>query len=172
MPDITAAEAARRAGISHQAMAKAIRDGRVTRKSNGMVDSRTFQRELRDNTHPGRAKRVSGQRIEPRNGTPEQIDQQRTASSTYVTGRAAATAIKARMLELEYKRMAGEVVATEAVRKEAFEAHRRVRDLLLGMPARLAPVVAGLADAAECFREIEAEVKRICDELREWRPPA
>jgi hypothetical protein len=40
-----------------------------------------------------------------------------------------------------------------------------VRDLLLAIPPRLAPVVAGLTDPEECFKVLEKEVNAVCDEL-------
>ena len=51
------------------------------------------------------------------------------------------------------------------IQSAAFIAARRMRDLLLTVPARISAVVAGLSDSSECERVIDAEVRRALDDF-------
>jgi len=143
------ARALRRDGvrISDEVLRKAVRAGRVSPGS----DPKKAKKELRDNSHPGRGNGGGGNGA---GGAPSYNDA-RTYRETF----------KARIEELEYRRLAGELVEAAEVKRIAFARARRARDLLLSIPARCAPVVAGISDPKECLRIIEAEVNRVCDEL-------
>ena len=53
----------------------------------------------------------------------------------------------------------GELVPVSEVRKEAFALARAVRDALLGLPDRLAPMLAATQDAAQCHRLLAEELR-------------
>jgi hypothetical protein len=73
---------------------------------------------------------------------------------------------KAKLARLELRRKSGELVERRLVEQETFAYGRRIRDRLLGVEARLAPVVAGHGgDIAACAAAIRAEMRLCCEEL-------
>lgn len=53
----------------------------------------------------------------------------------------------------------GELVPAAEVRREAFALARAVRDALMGLPDRVAPMLAATADAAQCHRLLSEEIR-------------
>jgi hypothetical protein len=74
--------------------------------------------------------------------------------------------VRRKLAALELRRRSGELVDAEQVRRETFAYGRRIRDRLLGVEARLAPVVAGHGgDIPACAAAIRAEMRLCCEEL-------
>ena len=63
--------------------------------------------------------------------------------------------------ELDYRERLKELVETKQVEKEAFEAAKIVRDKLLQIPDRLAPVITGQKKESYVFKKIENEINRV-----------
>ena len=63
--------------------------------------------------------------------------------------------------ELDYRERLGELVETKQVEKEAFEMAKIVRDKLLQIADRLAPVITGQKKEAYVFKKIEIEINRV-----------
>ena len=63
--------------------------------------------------------------------------------------------------ELNYRERLGELVETKQVEKEAFEIAKIVRDKLLQIADRLAPVVTGQKKESYVFKKIEKEINRV-----------
>ena len=63
--------------------------------------------------------------------------------------------------ELDYRERLGELVETKQVEKEAFEMAKIVRDKLIQIADRLAPVVTGQKKESYVFKKIEIEVNRV-----------
>ena len=63
--------------------------------------------------------------------------------------------------ELDYRERLKELVETKQVEKEAFEAAKIVRDKLLQIADRLAPVITGQKKEAYVFKKIEIEINRV-----------
>jgi len=137
--------------ISHEGLRRAVKSGRVTPESDGTLDPKKAKKQLRENTHPGRGNGGGGNG----DGGATHYQQARTFRETF----------KAKIEELEYRKLAGELIEVAEVKRITFERSRRARDLLLSIPPRLAPVLAGVSDPKECLRLIEDEVNRVCDEL-------
>lgn len=80
--------------------------------------------------------------------------------STYMRARTMREALGAKVLELDYKRRAGELVERRSVESAVFEAFRSLRDRLLSVPALCAPAVVGLTDPREIESAITDEMRR------------
>ena len=72
---------------------------------------------------------------------------------------------RARLLEIKAKVEAGKYVEADKVRVAAFNKARIVRDNLLNIPGRLAPLMAGESDTRACFRLMDTEIRRVLAEL-------
>jgi hypothetical protein len=71
-----------------------------------------------------------------------------------------------RRLELE-----GKTLLKDDHRAIVFEFARRIRDSLLQVPSRVAPLVAAEADQRACQRIVEAEVRGVLLQLAQVGPP-
>jgi len=65
----------------------------------------------------------------------------------------------AELARLEVLQRRGELLPAAEVRAEAFALARAVRDALLGLPDRLAPMLAATQDAAQCHRLLAEEIR-------------
>ena len=86
-------------------------------------------------------------------------------ASGYQTARALHETYRARTARLEFERLSGMLVPADDVRSQAFTAARRVRDSILALPDRLAPVLAAITDPAEIHRALAAELRQALEEL-------
>lgn len=68
-------------------------------------------------------------------------------------------AVEVRTAELDYYERAGELVRADDVRRQAFDAGRRIRDALMQLPERLAPELAVEEDAHSIRARIEGEIR-------------
>ena len=75
---------------------------------------------------------------------------------------------KARRAEIEVRKMSGELVSVAEVESHAFNRARQLRDHLLSVPGRLAPVLAN-QDARECHRLLESEMNAIADDMADLK---
>jgi hypothetical protein len=73
--------------------------------------------------------------------------------------------LKRRMLELDVAEREGQLVEVEAIQKAIFERGRRVRDLLMGIPVRIAADLAAEADPAAVGILLEREMVQALEGL-------
>ena len=186
---------ARHRGVTHRAVQKAIRAGRITTNPDGTIDLSRADAEWTANTDPaGTAKYELNDQDElspgepdlstsdrdgtgvppprrpalasrPRKGSPEP-----PTTGGFLASRAVREAYRARREKLAYERESGALVRVEEVRAASFTAGRRIREHLLTLADRIAPVVAGLSDGRECHRVIAEEVNRLLTEIQTARP--
>lgn len=83
------------------------------------------------------------------------------------------TAAKAARAEFELRELAGELVKRSDVERETFAVQRTLRDRVMGIPDRIAPIVAAEADAGRCHELLAAEVRlALTDVIERLREPA
>lgn len=142
-------------GVSPAAISKAIRSGRLSVLADGTIDpvvgasewANTSSADARPSGMPGASPAAS------------------SIGSQAALARAMKSSYEAKLLELEFKRRNGELVLASEVEAQAFSAARRVRERLLSVAARLAPVVAGMTEVSDCYEALEREMLEVCDEL-------
>ena len=88
---------------------------------------------------------------------PQQQEEQRGLPS-YNQSRAVREAYAARLARLEYEEKAGKLVSVDAVRVQAFKAHRMIRDAIMNLPDRLSHQLAACDDPVEIHRLMVVEV--------------
>jgi len=123
-------------GLSHAAVQKAISTGRISTLPNGMIDSEMADREWEANTTA-----PTGE----------------TAKLT--KARLALTVMKAKLADLQYKQLAGELLPKAEVQTATFNAFRQIRDRMLNIPDRVAPVLAAESDGTKCYEILSAEIR-------------
>lgn len=172
---LTVTEYARRRGVSHVAVIKAVKTGRITKTPDGKIDPEKADQEWAANTDPSKPlNSVSGN---PKHRRPPDspkipgadVEAASTASAggvpPYLQSRAIREAYEARLSKLDYEVRTGKLVNVDEVKVVAFNTARMARDKLMNMPDRLAPLLAGISDSHEIHRLLSAEVRLICEEL-------
>lgn len=172
---------ARKRGVSHTAVQKAIRDGRITTVS-GKIDPAIADREWAENTDLSKPKNsVAGspRGRRPKGGpeVPMELDggsggggdgPARSTGTGYARARAAREAALAQSAKLDLDERLGVLVRTDEVRLAAFNLARRTRDHILSVPARVAPLLVAVdGDVGEMERVLMVEFEKVCKELAE-----
>lgn len=175
---ISQREYARRRGISHSAVQRAVSAGRIA-TVDGRIDPDQADREWHENTDQSKPRnritgspkhaRVSGEPSEPMDfaGT----DGGNGTASGYAKARAARELYQAQLAKLELDRQRGVLIRADEVRLGAFNMARKARDQLIALPERVAAILAATQDAAEVQRILEEEIERICQEIADAERP-
>ena len=179
---------ARRRGVSHTAVAKAVRSGRLKGALVEIAGGHlALNPELADaawnaNTDPSaqRERRAGGSSPEslplvrqqplfadagpptPGGGNGAQDSERRR---DYLRASAARVTYQAQLAKLTYERESGKLVLGDAVRAHAFRVARAVRDRMLQLPDRLCAQLAAETDAARARALLRAEIESACAEL-------
>ena len=143
-------EYARYRGVTHRAVQKALHTGRIVAEANGRIDVAQADALWTANTRPCLA-------------SPGACDTD--VGRAYAQARLILEHVRAKREKLEYEVEAGVLIRADKVHADTFSLARRLRDRVLAIPARLAPVLAATSDPAECERLFAAEMSRACEEL-------
>ena len=178
---ISQREYARRRGVTHVAVQRAVKAGRIS-TVNGKIDPALADQQWQENTdqskprnlitgNPKQAKQP-GEPSEPMDmgGADEVIGGPSTATG-YAKARAARELYQAQLAKLELDRRRGALVPADEVRLGAFNMARKARDQLIALPERLAAVLAATEKPAEVQRILEEEIERICQEIADAERP-
>src|SRR5437667_3181368 len=178
---------ARRRGVTHRAVQKAIKAGRITTNPDGTIDPARADAQWTANTDPAGAARheLNEENEQSPHGadlaTPggggagrpaPVVSRSRNGASElptaggYLASRAVREAYRARREKLAFERESGALVRVEEVRAASFVAGRRIREHLLTLADRIAPIVAGLSDGRECHRVIAEEINRLLTDIQ------
>ena len=166
-------EYARRRGVSHVAVMKAIKIGRITQEPDGSLDPAKADAQWDANTDPARTPERSEPAAEPpheeRTPAPEPATQ---GGASFTQARTAHEIAKAQRARIQVQRLREEVVDRGHATAEVFRLARRERDAWVNWPARVAALMAaelGL-DAHAMQKVLEAHVREHLNELAEIRP--
>jgi hypothetical protein len=174
---------ARRRGVSHVAVLRAIKQGRVTVEPDGTIDPVKADASWQRSTDPSRTKSkpsTSAQKLRPvgeaaLGAVRETLKEQGLPASgnvTFVQARTAHEIAKAHLARLRLQRMKGELVDRARATALVFRLAREERDSWLNWPARVAALIAAELDveAHAVQKLIEAHVRGHLAEHAEIRP--
>ena len=183
-------EYARRRGVSHVAVMKAIRAGRLTPEPDGTLDPAKADAQWDVNTDPARAPEPPEDEPAQADETPRTSDPDKPGdvaaaarpaatiepapqgAATFTQARTAHEIAKAQRARIQVQRLREEVVDRGHATAEVFRLARRERDAWVNWPARVAALMAaelGL-DAHVMQKVLEAHVRDHLNELAEIRP--
>lgn len=172
-------EYARHRGVHHRAVQVAIQHGRIKIRD-GKIDSAQADRDWQVNTDPEMAAIAAERKPAAKAKTANAQDKAREieveapqsqggdrvpGGVSYAQSRAVREAYMARLARVEYEEKIGKLVSADKVRVDAFNLARKAREMLLGIPDRLAPILAGESDAFEVHRLLTEELRRVCNEI-------
>jgi len=188
MAGLTIRAYARHRGVSHTAVRKALATGRIKADPDGAIDPAAADHQWAISTNLSKPRNsvtgVPKKRRAP--GAPSQalgvpgLEEAAMSSpadggatrlvSSYAASRAAREAYLARLAKLEFEQKSGKLIDVDEVRAQTFALGRRARDGLLGVPDRLAPILAGESDPAVIHRLLTDEIERGLRELSNAMP--
>jgi hypothetical protein len=156
-------------GQSHVAVLNAIRDGRLSPPAvqrqgrSWIINAELADTQWAGRTDPGNEGTKGGSDLPIGPGQAASSASRQSAGASGKSGPPLAVskqvkaAYDAKLAELEYKTRIAELVPAAQVRNEAFEQARAVRDSLLSLANRLAPILAATTDSRECHRLLMEE---------------
>jgi hypothetical protein len=161
---------ARMRGCSLTAVQKAIASKRITTLPDGSIDPERANREWAKNTFAGQTigrrpiapAPSRGGSAQPKAPQPPVIPQAGEVSSdpvaAYLRARAVNETFKAKVSQLEYEERTGKLILAVRASEYAATFSAIVKDGLMAMPDRLAPMLAAVDDEKAIHRMLAAEV--------------
>lgn len=180
MPRLSQRRYAARIGVSHVYINRLVRQGKLPADSEGRLDAEEADRVMEALAQPARPsrRRAPGERREgglapvaagDDEVTPPEVSAMPAAAGDLPTlllrTRLKSEVERAKLLEIKAKVETGKYVDADDVRVAAFNKARTVRDNLLNVPSRLAPLMAAESSERECFRLMDTEIRRALEEL-------
>jgi hypothetical protein len=174
---------ARQRGVSHVAVLRAIKTGRVALEPDGTVDAAKADASWERSTDPGRKKPLA--RLKPENLRPvaepalgsvrETLREQGLPAGprvTFVEARTAREIAMAHLTRLRVQRMKGELVERDRATALVFRLAREERDTWLNWPVRVAALMAAElgVEPHPMQKILETQVRAHLAALAELRP--
>ena len=187
MAGLTIRGYARHRGVSHTAVRKALASGRISAAPDGTIDAQKADRDWAGSTDQSKPRnsvtgvpKISRSPGEPSaaliTAGPEPMAEgvgeggATRLVSSYAASRAARESYLARLAKLDFEQRSGRLVDADEVRAHIFGLGRRMRDTLLGIPDRLAPILVGQSDQAVIHQLITEELMTSLGELSKSPP--
>lgn len=166
------AEYAKLRGVSRQAVAAAIKSGRITAAvlDDGTIDIALADKLWAENTNPVQGEHGHISKRKNKNED-ELIEAARSVGvdplhpPTLAESKTLEAAYKARLAQIEYEQKSGQLVDAEGVKKEAFRVARITRDAMLAIPDRLSAELAGITEPFVIHQKLMAEIRSAIEEV-------
>ena len=155
---------ARHRGVSHTAVQKALRAGRIQAEADGSIDPVRADRAWAGNTAAAAAP-PPPPREEVRSAEVCDVRREPAAGPSFAQSRAIREAYAARLAKLEYEERTGALVRTEQVKLAWFDLLRVARDRLLNIPDRLADTLAAENEPRRVRELLAAEIRLVLTDL-------
>ena len=152
---------ARHRGVSHVAVLKALKAGRIAKEPDGTIDPVKADALWNKNTSPAQQRKASKQpTVERPVETPAVSN-----GPSYAQSRAIKEAYNARLAKLEYEEKSGILVRTDTIKVSWFNVLRVLRDRTLNLPDRLAPILAAEMDPKQVRELLDTELRQILNDV-------
>ena len=165
---ITQAEYARHRGVDPTTVRDAIKSGRIT-LIEGKIDPVAADAQWSRNT---RARVNSRQRMADEPAADAGQVQAPAPQESYEAARRRRELAEAQMAELKLAELRGELVRVAGVRTEVAKLAAGLREGLMQIPARLAPVLAAEGDAGRVHDHLVDELRQVLQQVTDHEMPA
>ena len=158
-------------GVSHTAVAKAIKAGRISKEPDGKIDPAKADAQWARNTLPSQNLNPGASRSAPKVATPPVSTpvstapvanrelqpplETRAAAPDYQTSRAIREAYAARLAKLEFEERTGKLLNADEVKVKHFNLARLLRDRIQQIPRKVAPQIVAAVVAQPDQRVVE-----------------
>lgn len=152
---------ARHRGVSHVAVLKAIKTGRIEKETDGTIDVAKADAAWRRNTNHAQ-RRKTEKDVTPAAAVERPVDPPIVNSGpSFAQSRAIREAYNARLAKLSYEEKSGSLVKIELVKVAWFNTLRVLRDRLLNMPDRMVPLLSAETDPKTIRDLLDKELRQI-----------
>jgi hypothetical protein len=171
-------ELAAKIGVSRPRVSQYIKRGilkrSVTRKGRKTdINYEIAKQELKENLDPGRHPKAKAKKGKKK-VSPQEKDEVRKKAKIdgvdYQTAKTLTEQYNAALKKIQFDEKKGTLVNVEDVQRVVYEAGRQVKEHLMAMPDRIAPLVAAIDDSFECKKilasEINIALKDLADTIR------
>lgn len=165
-------------GVSHTAVAKAIKAGRIGKEPDGTIDPVKADAQWARNTLPSQNLNTSAAKPAAKVATPPvstapvanrelqpPLETGRIAAPDYQTSRAIREAYAARLAKLEYEERTAKLISSDEVEMRTFNLARRLRDRMQTIPRRMAAALAAEQDPRVIEQRLDDEIRQALEEL-------
>ena len=156
-------------GVSHTAVGKAIKAGRIPQEPDGTIDPAKADAAWERNTLPSQNLNATAKPVETRVATTPKVstslETSRATAPDYQTSRAIREAYAARLIKLEFEERTAKLINAQDVDLRTFNLARRLRDRMQTLPRRLAAAFAAEQDARAIEQRLEDEIRQALEEL-------
>ncbi len=155
---------ARHRGVSHVAVLKAVKSGRIVKDADGTIDPVKADTAWQKNTNQAQQRtkpKITSNVIIADEPT---IIQQPNAGPSFAQSRAIREAYNARLAKLAYEEKSGSLVSADSVKIAWFNVLRVLRDRALNLPDRLAPLLANETDIKRVRELLDNELRQILND--------
>ncbi len=152
-------EYARHRGVSHVAVIKALNDGRIEREADGSIDPVKADEAWSRNTNQAHGRKRSANSEAPSSGA-----SMGSAGPNFAQSRAIKEAYHARLAKLSFEEKSGALVRTDNVKVAWFNILRVMRDRVLNMPDRMAPLLSAEDDPKKVREMLDVELRQLLDD--------
>lgn len=169
---LTQRQYAKHRGVNEQAVAKAIRTGRITatklKDGSKKIDVTKADAQWAANTFAGNV-RKNGKSIlqeptaAPAADAPAQPPS--SAGNDYAKARAIRENLHAQRVHLDLEQRRGKLISVDAVKIEFFNMSRLLRNAYQSLPDRVSAILASTTDAAEVHKILSDEILKILENL-------
>jgi hypothetical protein len=170
---------ARQRGVSHVAVLKAVKQGRIALEPDGSVDAAkadaSWERSsdpVRRNAPPGKLRPVAEAAVGSVRETLKEQGLPASGNVTFVQARTAHEIAKAHLARLKLQERKGELVDRASAAALVFRLAREERDAWINWPARVAALMAAElgVEAHPMQKVLETHVRAQLSELADVRP--
>lgn len=159
-----------RRGVSGRAVRKAIATGRLSLSVVGegrrrKIDPDIADKEWNSNTQGAKQRGAAAAAAEARSG-----GEPGAGPLTQAKASALKSALQAKILELELRKRQNALLDSEAVSRQVERSFRDIRDRLLAVPLRVAPLVAAEPDQRRCEDIIGKAIKETLERFADGLP--
>lgn len=139
-------------GVSHTAVAKAIKAGRISKEPDGTIDPAKADTQWERNTLPSQTLDTGASKLTQKVATlavstpvssreAQAPLETRAAAPDYQTSRAIREAYAARLAKLEFEERTGKLLNADEVKVKQFNLARLLRDRIQQIPRKVAPQI-------------------------------
>lgn len=168
-PKLTESGLARLLGVSRQAVHELVKRGIISKDAAGLIDVAQAQAALANSVHPSSKTAAALQSTAPPSTSPAATtppeNGQNVEVTSYHVAKTLREAAEAQMARLKLAEMQGDVIRIAAVQTQLATVFATVRDALLQIPARMAPVLAAETDPVAVHNVLHAEIHQALQHL-------
>lgn len=158
---------ARHRGVSHVAVLKAVKAGRIVKEADGSIDPDKADAAWTRNTNQAQQRKPAQQseiKSNPYEAEAPISPPIVNSGPNYAQSRAIKEAYHARLAKLSYEEKSGALVRTDNVKVAWFNVLRVLRDRALNLPDRLAPLLAAENDPKVLRDLLDDEIRQILND--------